>query len=84
MTVYVDDAVFMKPNGRKKYAHMVATSYEELHEFAAKIGVKKHFFHRSSKYPHYDITEQQRLTAVEAGAVATSSKTVLEVAKSLL
>lgn len=46
--IYVDAATWKKPNGRKAYAHMVADSIEELHEFAAKIGVKPHFFHRSS------------------------------------
>jgi hypothetical protein len=36
---------------RIKYAHMVSTkSIEELHEFAAKIGIKRHFL---SALTHY-------------------------------
>lgn len=83
MTAYVDLPEFKKPNGRKWYAHMTADSLEELHQFAAQIGVKKHFFHRGSKYPHYDINEDQWIAAKYAGAICISSKELVKVAKSL-
>ncbi len=83
MTAYVDPAVFKKPNGRKSYAHLVADTVAELHAFAASIGVKPHFFHKSASYLHYDITEEQRTKAIEAGATEVSSKQLLGYAKEM-
>lgn len=75
--IYVDQAKWKKPNGRKNYAHMVADTIEELHQFATTIGVKRHFFHRGDK-PHYDITESQRETAMLNGAVEVTSRDVVK------
>lgn len=83
MATYVDPAVFKKPNGRKSYCHMVADSLVELHAFAEKIGVKKHFFHKSATYAHYDITEAQREVAITAGAKPISSKELVGIAKEM-
>lgn len=81
--IYVDPAVFKKPNGRKTYAHLVADTIAELHAFAASIGVKPHFFHKSASYLHYDITGEQREKAIAAGAVQVSSKELLLKAKEM-
>ena len=36
--------------------HMVADSLKELHSFAEKIGLKRHFFEGVRKgHPHYDL-----------------------------
>lgn len=83
MSTYVDPAVFKKPNGRKSYAHMVADSLSELHAFAASIGVKPHFFHKSASYLHYDITDEQRTKAVAAGAKPVTSRELLAIAKEM-
>lgn len=83
MTAYVDPAVFKKPNGRKSYAHLVADSLSELHIFAASIGVKPHFFHKSASYKHYDITAEQRIKAIAAGAKEVSSRELLAIAKEM-
>lgn len=83
MAVYIDPAVFKKPNGRKNYAHMVADSVDELHKFAATIGVKVHFFHRDKDHAHYDITEEQHAKAIEAGAKLVTSKELLRKAKQM-
>lgn len=83
MSVYVDPAVFKKPNGRKSYAHLAADSLEELHAFAATIGIKPHFFHKSASYLHYDITAEQRAIAVAAGAIQVSSRELLGKAKEM-
>jgi len=82
--IYVDEAIWKSANGRKSYAHMVADSLEELHQFAAKIGVKPHFFHRSKTAPHYDITSDQHAVAIANGAVLVSSREVLAKGKLLL
>lgn len=83
--IYVDAADWKKsPNGRKSYAHMVADSLEELHEFSTLIGVKRHFFHNSKAAPHYDITSEQHVIAIENGALLVSSREVLTKGKLLL
>jgi hypothetical protein len=69
--VYVDSAIWKRPNGRKRYCHMTADSVEELHAFAAKIGVKRCWYERSRRgVPHYDLSEEKRLLALENGATA--------------
>lgn len=82
MTVYVDAPTWTKPvkNPRKSYAHMVADTHQELHEFAAKIGVKKHFIHRAG-CTHYDITSEQHAVAVANGATEVDTREVLRVGK---
>lgn len=81
--VYVDPAVWKKPNGRVYYCHMTADSLEELHTFAATIGVKRCWFHRGSRYPHYDVNADKRLEAIASGAVELEAKQVVEIAKKL-
>lgn len=83
MTIYVDDAVWMKPNGRKKYAHMTADSLDELHQFAWNNQIKKHWFHRGSRYPHYDINSDQQSLMIKAGALLIDSKELVIIAKKL-
>ena len=73
--IYVDSPVFKKsPNGRKLYAHMVADSLAEVHAFAAKIGVKPHFWHKHDRLSHYDITSEQHVIALVEGAQLVSSR----------
>jgi hypothetical protein len=63
------------------YAHMVATTVNELHEFAASIGISKSSYHNGSKRPHYDITEEQRESAIKAGAVEVTSRDIVKMFK---
>ena len=82
--VVVDAATWKKIEGRKKYAHMVATTYDELHEFALKIGVKHHFFHKTADLPHYDITEEQAQLAIENGATLVNTRDLIRLAREAL
>jgi hypothetical protein len=84
MAIYVDQAVYKKPGGRKVYAHLVASTFEELHSFAQSISVKPHFFHKSAKYQHYDITAEQREFALSAGAEAVSSQDIIKFSKIMM
>jgi hypothetical protein len=53
--------------------HMVSDSgVEELHGFAAKLGVKRSWFQAGS-VPHYDLTSSMRRRAVAAGAREVSA-----------
>ena len=69
MTVYVDE---LRVWGVWKYGescHMTADTDEELHEFAARIGMKRQWFQNRTGYPHYDLTIGRRAKAVRLGAV---------------
>jgi hypothetical protein len=71
MTVYVDNA--KNPLGRMKMCHMLADTVEELHEMAARIGLKREWFQDHARHPHYDICQSKRRAAIEAGAVELSN-----------
>ena len=63
--VYVDNA-FVERRGRQ-WCHLLADSTEELHEFAAAVGLSRQAFHRAARIPHYDITAKQRLLMLSKG-----------------
>jgi hypothetical protein len=82
MGVYVDGATWKKGSkGRKSYAHLVADTYEEMHEFAEKVGIKPHFFHKNTKYPHYDISGEQRDLALQLGASSITSRELVNICR---
>ncbi len=55
----------------RRWAHLVSdTSLEELHACAGRLGVRRVSFGGD----HYDVTEQQRELALQAGAQAVSSR----------
>lgn len=69
MTVYIDPPNW--PGHGRMWSHLVSdTSYEELHAFAADLGVPRRAFERD----HYDIPERRYQDAVAAGARAVGSK----------
>lgn len=71
MAVYVDDSR-IEWRG-KRWSHLQADSLEELHAFAARLGLKREWFQTKPGRPeldHYDVTESKRLQAIEMGAVA--------------
>lgn len=45
---------------------------EELHAFAAKIGMRRAWFQQHVIMPHYDLTPERRKAALAAGAVEVS------------
>lgn len=66
MAVYVDKAAH--PFGRLVMCHMLADTVAELHDFAARIGLKREWFQPASR-PHYDLSKAKRAEAIAAGAV---------------
>jgi hypothetical protein len=82
MTVYVDDAGIPASvrNGSRTHTstwcHLTADTQEELHAFAAHLGLKRSYFQsgkpiggKPSPFWHYDVTAGKRAQAVRFGAV---------------
>ncbi|KKM68606.1 hypothetical protein LCGC14_1459210 [marine sediment metagenome] len=75
MSVYVD--WLMKHGFRYgESCHLTADTEEELHEFAAKIGMRRQWCHRGSQV-HYDLTKNKRAQAVKLGAFELTREDVL-------
>ncbi len=47
--------------------HLIASSTDELHAFAKKIGLKREWF-QDHRIPHYDLMRGKKLKAIQAGA----------------
>lgn len=69
MAVLVDPAVW--PWRGRRWAHLVSDeSYEELHAFAARLGIPQ----RAFQGDHYDIPADVRETALRLGAEPTDAR----------
>lgn len=71
MTVYIDHLRF-HAHKRKRYAHMVADSLDELHKFAELAGIKRCWFDKN----HYDLNPKNHELALDNGAVLVDSRQV--------
>lgn len=72
MAILVDAAIW-RWRGRR-WAHLVSdTSYEELHAFAADLGLRREWFQGD----HYDVPEHVRAAALDLGATAVESAELL-------
>jgi hypothetical protein len=70
--ILVDEARW--PGRGRRWAHLVSDeSYEELHRFAAGLGIPRRGFHGD----HYDVPSEYRDRAIELGAEAVSSRELL-------
>lgn len=72
MPVYVDE---IKDYGRNvaghgsKWCHLFADTTDELHQFAARLGLKRSWFQNRVNFPHYDLVPSKRNLAVKKGAI---------------
>jgi hypothetical protein len=57
----------------QRACHLIADTLDELHSFAAKIGLKHSWF-QNHDVPHYDLTESKRVLAIKGGAIALETK----------
>jgi len=72
MTVYVDDMQRPARVGRlhARWSHLMADTDEELHAFAARLGLKRSWYQQpGTPISHYDVTETKRQLALQLGAV---------------
>jgi len=86
MTIYVDDLTKIvgeiSPRLRKlgrDWCHMATDdNYDELHEMATRIGLKREYFQHRHSVPHYDLTPNMRGKAVGLGAVEVSGRVFVD------
>lgn len=81
MAVYVDSEN-IRWRGRV-WCHLVADSLDELHWFAARLGLKRQWFQSQSFYPHYDLTLPVRQKALKMGAKDADRRTIIGCAKQM-
>jgi hypothetical protein len=74
LSVYVDHAFAVGDWGRwSGGGHMQADTLGELHEFAARIGLRREWFQSKPGRPekdHYDLTQSGRELAIRLGAIS--------------
>lgn len=72
MTVYIDPPNW--PGHGRLWSHLVSdTSYAELHEFAARLGIPRRAFERD----HYDVIAERYAGAIAAGAQPVSTREIV-------
>jgi uncharacterized protein DUF4031 len=83
MAVYVDDAIWHWRG--VKWCHLLADELDELHRFAAQLGIKRTSFQSSPKSttPHYDLTGYERARAIALGAVICTRQEIVAVRRRL-
>lgn len=76
MSVYVDPLFDGRSYGAPKirgrdveWCHLTADTPDELHAFAARLGLKRAWAQRDTYTGHYDLTAGMRARAVRMGAV---------------
>ncbi|MGY0201996.1 DUF4031 domain-containing protein [Leptothrix sp. BB-3] len=77
--MYVDDAEVMKRG--HAWFHLMADNIQELHEFAASIGLAPRAFHRGARHPHYDVTAGQRWRALQNGATSITARDAVRIGR---
>ena len=83
MAVYVDDAIW-RWHGCK-WCHLMADDIDELHRFAAALGLQRISYQGPPKTPspHYDLTAFERRRAIALGAVACDRTTIVMLLREL-
>lgn len=73
MSVYVDDAFILWRS--KRWCHLTADSTEELHAFAAELGLRREWFQPGStpSRDHYDVSTSKRQQAIALGAISETT-----------
>jgi len=94
MSVYVDDMLMQAdvPNGgrtvRGRWSHLIADTQEELHDFAARLGLRRSWFQEPKGFGslplkpeslkaqqwHYDVTGPKREQAIKMGAIPVTQR----------
>jgi hypothetical protein len=83
VAVYVDAAIWSWHG--LKWCHLLADDLDELHRFAALLGIKRASFQGPPKAatPHYDLTGFERSRAIALGAVACDREQIVLIRRRL-
>src|SRR5258708_38439044 len=75
--VYVDDAIWNWQG--LKWCHLLADDIDELHGFAARLGISRASYQGPPKTtaPHYDLTGFERARALALGAKPCSRQEIV-------
>jgi hypothetical protein len=89
VTVYVDDAAIVATVGRwsSRWSHLTADTRDELHDFAARLGLRRSYFQENDAKPgsfsreawHYDVTANKRNQAIRLGAEPVTAAQLTEI-----
>jgi hypothetical protein len=79
MSVYVDGAIWSWQG--LKWCHLLADEIDELHRFAARLGIRRSSYQGPPKttVPHYDLTAYERRRAIVLGACPCSREEIVVV-----
>jgi hypothetical protein len=83
VAVYVDEPIW--PWQGLRWCHLLADDIDELHRFAAGLGIKRSSYQGSPRTasPHYDLTGFERSRALARGAIACDRKSIVVVLRRL-
>ena len=81
MAVYVDGAIWSWAGCR--WCHLLGDDLDELHRFAALLGIQRTSFQRAPKAatPHYDLTAFERVRAIRLGCGGRSREEIVAVSR---
>jgi hypothetical protein len=72
MMIFIDEPTW--PGHGRLWSHLISDeSYEELHEFAARLGIPPRAFERD----HYDVIAERHAAALAAGAQRATSREIV-------
>ncbi len=72
MAIYIDSPTW--PGHGRLWSHLISdASYEELHVFAAELGIPERAFERD----HYDVIAERYEAALLAGALPVTSREIV-------
>ncbi len=79
MAVYVDNAIWRFAG--RRWCHMLADDTDELHGFAAKLGITRFSYQGPPKTtaPHYDLTGFERSRAIALGAIPCGREEIVAI-----
>ena len=86
MSVYVDEVRKHGGSGSFQWehsCHLYADTVDELHAFAAGLGLKRAWFQDREGFPHYDLTVGKRALAVKRGAAERDCRHAVNFSRAL-
>lgn len=76
--ICVDEAIW--PYRGSLYCHMMTDGeLQELHDFAARLGLRRSWFQNKPGHPHYDLSQGKRLQAIRLGATPVTSEELVRI-----